>query len=58
MNPKRERWLELCEQASREQDPHRLSLLVDEINLLLAARGRPQNAVRTKQGAHPELRCE
>jgi hypothetical protein len=31
----KERWMELCEQASTEQDPEKLSLLVAEINRLL-----------------------
>jgi hypothetical protein len=30
-----ERWLELCEQASTEQDPIRLSELVEEVERLL-----------------------
>ena len=31
----RERWVELCEQAAREEDPNRLMQLVQEINKLL-----------------------
>jgi len=31
----KERWLELCEQASTEQDPIRLSELVEEVDRLL-----------------------
>ncbi len=31
----RERWMELCEQASVEQDPDKLLALVVEINRLL-----------------------
>jgi hypothetical protein len=31
----KERWLELCEQASTEQDPNKLSELVKEIDILL-----------------------
>ena len=31
----KERWMELCEQASTEQDPQKLSALVEEINRLL-----------------------
>ncbi len=30
-----ERWMELCEQASKEQDPERLLELVQEINAVL-----------------------
>jgi len=33
-----ERWTELCRQASVEQDPRKLLLLVTEINRLLAER--------------------
>jgi hypothetical protein len=32
---KKERWLELCEQAANEQDPQKLSELVNEIDRLL-----------------------
>ena len=35
IDKKRERWKELCEQASVEQDPERLMELVSEINRLL-----------------------
>jgi hypothetical protein len=31
----KERWMDLCAQASKEQDPERLSQLVQEINNLL-----------------------
>jgi hypothetical protein len=34
----KERWMELCEQASQEQDPNRLMKLVEEINRLLEQR--------------------
>jgi hypothetical protein len=34
----KERWKELCEQASTEQDPVKLHQLVKEINDLLAAK--------------------
>jgi hypothetical protein len=34
----KERWLELCEQASTEQDPKKLSELVKEIDRLLQER--------------------
>jgi hypothetical protein len=33
--PNKERWRELCEQASTEQDPEKLHQLVVEINRLL-----------------------
>src|SRR5215831_1394439 len=34
----KERWMELCEQASKEQDPAKLLSLVEEINRLLEQR--------------------
>ena len=34
----REKWVELCEQASTEQDPEKLLALVQEINRLLEAK--------------------
>jgi len=34
--PTKERWLELCEQASKEQDSQKLLALMQEINRLLA----------------------
>ena len=34
----KERWMELCEQASREQDPNKLMTLVEEINRILEER--------------------
>jgi hypothetical protein len=33
-----ERWKQLCEQASREQDPKKLVKLIEEINQLLDAK--------------------
>jgi len=43
----KERWMELCELASKEQDPKKLSELVEEINRILEEKqsrisGRPQ----------------
>jgi len=35
---KKERWLELCKQASKEQDPEKLMKLVEEITRLLEER--------------------
>ena len=40
----RERWQQLCEQASKEQDPDKLLLLVQEINRLLDAQKKPDDA--------------
>jgi hypothetical protein len=34
----REKWMELCEQPSTEQDPEKLLALVQEINRLLEAK--------------------
>jgi hypothetical protein len=38
MYEQKERWMELCERASREQDPTKLMKLVEEINRLLEQR--------------------
>jgi hypothetical protein len=38
MYEQKERWVELCEQASKEQDPTKLMSLVEEINCLLEQR--------------------
>ena len=35
-SPTKERWLELCEQAAKEQDSQKLLALMQEINRLLA----------------------
>ena len=38
MYEQKERWMELCERASQEQDPTKLMKLVEEINRLLEQR--------------------
>lgn len=38
---KKEKWLELCAQAAKEQNPQKLLALVEEINRLLE--GKKQN---------------
>ena len=38
MRENTERWMELCEQASKEQDPNKLMNLVEEINRILEER--------------------
>ncbi len=45
----RERWMELCERAEREQDPDRLMELSREINELLEE--KEQRLLRTRTGA-------
>jgi hypothetical protein len=40
MHDKKERWLQLCEQAAVEQDPERLLKLVDEISRMLDEKNR------------------
>jgi len=35
---KPEKWMELCAQAAKEQDPQKLLTLVEEINRLLEAK--------------------
>jgi len=46
----KERWVELCELASKEQDPTTLLKLTEEINQLLEAREQQQKAARSKPG--------
>jgi len=43
----REKWMELCEQASTEQDPEKLLALVQEINRLLEAKQERLNKQKT-----------
>jgi len=49
--PTKERWVELCELASKEQDPTILLKLTDEINQILEAREQQQKAARSKLAA-------
>ena len=42
MQENRERWMELAALASKEQDPHKLLALVQEINQLLAEKEKPK----------------
>ena len=46
----KERWTELCEQASKEQDPAKLMSLVEEINRLLEQRDRKIKIRETPKG--------
>jgi len=39
----REKWMDLCEKASTEQDPAKLLALVEEINRLLEAKQQRLN---------------
>ena len=48
MNENEERWKELCKQAATEQDPHKLSELVTEINRLLKEREDRLKALGSK----------
>ena len=43
MQQKRERWIELAELASNEQDPKKLMALVSEISQLLERKRMPPN---------------
>jgi hypothetical protein len=45
----RERWQELCEKASKEQDPAKLHKLIKEINDLLEAKERRLKAASPAQ---------
>jgi hypothetical protein len=47
---KKDRWMQLCELASREQDPEKLLRLVVEINRLLDE--RDQSLQMRKDGSH------
>ena len=38
MRENREKWMELCEQAAKEQDPKKLAALILEINFMLEAK--------------------
>lgn len=40
MDENREKWMELCERASTEQDPEKLMQLIAQINQLLEAKER------------------
>jgi len=46
----KERWMELCEQASKEQDPAKLMNLADEINRLLEQRDQKLKIRETPRG--------
>lgn len=48
---KRERWIQLCELASKEQDPEKLLRVVEEINRLLDEKN---GRLRTQQTAGSE----
>ena len=41
----KERWMQLCEQASKEPDPERLLELVQQVNALLEERDTQLNVV-------------
>ena len=43
----RERWMELAEQAAKEQDPDKLLELVQEINRLLIEKEERLQAIRS-----------
>jgi hypothetical protein len=43
-----EKWIELCAQAAKEQDPQKLLALVDEINRLLEANQPNPPGLQTK----------
>jgi hypothetical protein len=47
----KERWMQLAEQATKEQDPEKLLQLIEEINVLLAAKQeRLDRQEQLKQG--------
>lgn len=40
MEENREKWMEICAQAAKEQDPEKLMELISQINQLLEAKER------------------
>ena len=52
MQNNEERWKELCKQAANEQDPHKLSELVTEINRLLKEKEDRLKALRSGKDTH------
>ena len=51
-NENRERWMELCELAAKEQNPQRLTELVYEIHCLLRQKeAQTQSAQKTSEAA-------
>ena len=45
----KERWIELCEQITKEQDSKKFLVLVEELNRLLDEKEQRLNARRTSQ---------
>jgi len=45
----KERWIELCEQITKEQDSQKFLVLVEELNRLLDEKEQRLNARRTSQ---------
>jgi len=52
---RKERWLELCEQAATEQDPAKLYALVQEINRLLEEKRLGLNQRRMAERNPPAI---
>ena len=50
---KRERWMQLCEQAANEQDPEKLMVLIREIDILLQEK---ESRLRHQPRMQPEER--
>jgi hypothetical protein len=48
---KKERWMELCEQAADEQNPDKLLAMIQEINRLLEEKERRLKGVRPDKPA-------
>jgi hypothetical protein len=51
----KERWMELCEQVSQEQDPRKLMALVAEIDRILEERQDRINQPRAEPDLDPDL---
>jgi hypothetical protein len=51
-NENRERWVQLCEQAAKEENPQKLTELIYEIHCLLRQKeSQAQSAQKTSQAA-------
>jgi hypothetical protein len=52
--PNKERWIQLCEQATVEQDPAKLLELVNELNALLEEKESRLAALRKADSARTD----
>lgn len=57
MRENKEKWVELCEQAAKEQDSQRLIVLIKEITALLEAKEQRLKHFERQQKSASELQC-